>query len=405
MAAPSLKYAEMGHTDGSRDGSTPDRAWTFTEALSVGGAPDDCVCFVKAGDGETATGAIAVGVTGTRGSNTRVVFRAYVSYYNTSYPYDTDMSPGGLYYGSALDAYLIENGFLPANPNATWAVFDGDNLIGDLLTFNGASPDDNITLEGFKLHNVSTAAGTSTLMTAIGSPEGLHFKGCIFMDAGQLGIGSMSTSLFDDCLFKGPVVANGNMITHSLPQSGIRNSVFDIPSGSIGLTARYYGFLYNNIFVGGTYGVTLVDTATLIGNNTFYNQTTGGIKVADSGAYLNEYNNIFNPAAVGDYAVNLTVGDVLYSNYSLAYSLGGPITVQTNKPWWDNMNSLSFAGANSITNQNPNINTWNFKTQVPFYGRPDAGGNRSIIGARLPDLGPAERQRTRHSGYDRAWRL
>ncbi len=401
------KFADLSKAAGAGGDGSIGQAWDFETALTS--APADSVTFVKwhSRAFDASGGGLDVGNGGTLGDETHVKFVMYkdVGGYSET-TLETDMDPGGDYYGGPLDAYRSENSKALRNADAVWGDIDGGgSLADDLLTIDGK---DNVEFRGFKFHGTDKESNNHVIQLA-NNPEGLRFSNCK-LDTGNTAVnGVLVTGLFDNCYIGDDFPAAVAVVFSPNMSFGVVDScIFNIPADMTGLAIRNGMSVKNSVFIGGTYGVRAVPYAGTVHNCTFYNQTSGGILANSNNAQINEYNNIFNPAAINDNAVFISAGNNLYSDYSLAWSLAGKMTAGNGQyPWeFDHVSvNTSFAGQNVITDRNPNLNTWNFKTQVPFYGRPDADGNRALIGARLPDLGPHERHRTRHSGYDMGWRL
>ena len=383
-----IRYADLNLDFGAGGGDGLDRVaspWSFDLALT--NAPGDCVVFTKAKDSDgtfVATSGMDVGNSNTLGTNQYTKFVAYKewddSYLTTLV---TDMDPGGAYYGGVLDAYRGENSFSMSNANALWGkVSGGGTLADDLITIDGK---DNIEFRGFKLFS-NDGLTTNYIIQLLNEPEGLSFKNCKF-DSGFSTIqGLASTALVDDCYFGENNGAGPGNFHPGFNSAVITRCVFKIPVNKYGLLTRLGMCVDNCVFIGGQYGIQLFDDTGAIHNCTFYNQTGAGILISANTGLLNEYNNIFNPAAINDNAVWLTTGQSIYSNYSLAWSLAGKMTASgTQWPWEFNAvgGNVSFAGPHVITDVDPDLNITDFRSSRMLLGRPDLRGLRRQIGAVL----------------------
>lgn len=259
---------------------------------------------------ETLTGSIAPSSGGSKIKDATVDVWGF-----KTYPHDSDK--GGPAYQDALDAYV--NGI----DENCFVVIDANDGAFDILSINGSNT------EWVRFHNFifKNNSGTDNDgFTMSNSPIGIEFEHCIFDDVDNYSSGLGAAILFLDCLF-----TNGRAaMPTGLGSAGGRydRCIFDGP------IQFQYEHVWACLFVGGTtYGCgTYWNTD--ISNCVFYGQTVACIKMNHSGASLNGFNNIFCPATIADYVIEIGAsGGVISPGFTknLAYSIGnGALTAMVN---------------------------------------------------------------------------
>lgn len=252
--------------------------------------------------------------------------------------YDTtpgDMSEGGEFYGGAWHAEW-------GTPGCKWGDIDGQGtLAADLIDLTNG-------VEGLEFHNLffhgTNKGAINTLFVMDASSLCMAWVNCKF-DEGWTSIwfdGNYHSLI--DCWW------SSDWTSAALYTIGINvvviNCVINAGDSCVFGGPQTYA---NTIFIGGSYGIYTNEAGLCtVKDCTFYNQTIGCITLNHSSSVLVEVNNIFNPAAAADFAVNLAAandGTVLYSDHSNAYSVAG---VKLTNPWYDSGNSKSFKGPNSL---------------------------------------------------------
>lgn len=292
-----------------------------------------------------------------------------------------DMLPGEAFGGSANDAFHKNNNRSERmfNSNAAWGELDCGNAAVDAITTNGRN---NVQLRSFKISNIKSGRyGT------LGSGNNRNFLlfNCQFLGAtnGHLGVGGAFADLWVDECYVGDNAKTG------IDQAGnnlcVSNCVMEIKKESscfgIDNNASYnLHSVTNCLIIGGMSGIaTLGGGNTHIVSCTFYDQIFECVVLFAQGSFpqltVNAYNNIFNPAEAGDYAIIVrdrglgspnVNGNLRYCDYNLSFAISGPGALT--KPYYDD-----FYDAVPIT-----VGSHNLEFRPPFKN--PAGGDFSIIG-------------------------
>lgn len=302
-----------------------------------------------------------------------------------------DMDKGGSYYQGPLDAYI--NG---VDTSKCITCDAQDNAI-DVFAVNCQ---DNVEFRNIRFYNTDGLSGNNGVEFST-SPVGIKFVNCKFADVWR-GINGVAEAVaVHDCYGHSTVAQN----------------FIDLQAGSVGFTAigcvsnaagshvRLYsgGTVIGNVFIDAFQGIIMIGGLLVACFNTFYNQTLQCIRVNGTTSVLIEYNNIFMPAAVDDYAVYIDddKGTILYSDYSWAFCSAGNFTVD---PWYDDTNDKSFMGPNSTKDIDPQLvdaangDLRPLNPAVLRGGRPDIAGNPGQIGAVTQKYQFAQRARQVNQG-------
>lgn len=232
--------------------------------------------------------------------------------------YPGDCNFGGSCYQDPLDAYV--NG-LDSNCKV---YIDADDGAWSILKIDSKN---KIIFNNIRFFNNS---GSNEGVEFLNSPFGVGFINCIFDDVYNYSSGVVGGVRFKDCLFQD---ARNTSPTNVGSTSGkYDRCVFN----GTGLNWAYqinYEFYWDCLFVNGAYGATLTYYSNII-NCIFYNQTIACIYINSVSALLMGFNNIFVPAAVNDYVVEIgAIGGSISQDFdkSCCYSIGnGPLTNMVN---------------------------------------------------------------------------
>ncbi len=359
--------------------------WTLAEFLTQATGEDtvnvkkDADYNLGASDSIDGTGIVA--------NNTYVYVRGYKNNIG-------DMSPGGLYYGGAVDALREKHGLPLRNPLAKWVIISGGGGAFDLLTANAKS---NIIWENITFSDVNDTA--NNLFYALNPLHNWRFNNCRFEDARYGIYGNFHHLLVDDCYF-------GNLHTGTLLDfagygtAALINSIVDLKT-NVGGTGFYlrpntntsqHCTVFNNLFIGGGKGVQVRDGggSVSIYNNTFDLRRVGNPVSINSGAgIVSVVNNIMICEGTDQHAVVRTwgaSGSLTMCDYNLTYSLKtGDVGVLTNPYYTTGVGAITPLGDNNIEanpqfvdrdNYDYTVGDWQFMEE----GKPDAAGKPRHIG-------------------------
>jgi len=303
-----------------------------------------------------------------------------------------DMDKGGSYYQGPLDAYV--NGI----DTSKCITYDAQDNAIDVFTVNGQ---DNIEFCNIYFYHTSSASDHNGV-EFFTTPVGIKFVNCKFDDVYR-GLNGVAE-----------VVSLVDCYSHSLEsyfidlQTGsyspvIIGCVISMAPLKGGIRLYSGGLIISNLLTGGNQGIVIIGDLVTASFNTFYNQSLKCIRVNGTTSVLIEYNNIFMPAAVDDYAVYIDddKGTILYSDYSWAFCSAGNFTVD---PWYDDTNDKSFMGPNSTKDIDPQLvdaangDLRPLNPAVLRGGRPDIAGNPGQIGAVTQKYQFAQRARQVNQG-------
>lgn len=287
-----------------------------------------------------------------------------------------DMDKGSSYYQGPLDAYI--NGI----DTSKCVTYDAQGNAIDVFAIDGR---DNIEFRNIYFYNTDGLSGNNGVGFS-NTPIGTKFVNCKFAALYRGVDDTAEVVLLQDCYSHSDIAhyfANLKGNGHT-----VIDCIINIGAGAAGIRIWNIGALIiGNMFIGGEEGIRLItEGGAVVCHNTFYNQTLWCIRLGSlTIATLIEYNNIFMPAAVDDYAVYIvdSQGTVLYSNYSWAYCAAGNFTVD---PWYDDTNDKSFMGPNSTKDTDPQLvdavngDLRPLNPDVLRGGRPDIAGNPGQIG-------------------------
>lgn len=302
-----------GATSGSGDGSSEANRNNLVNQVTVAAIADDYIwVYRNAVLNRSAVMTIAAG--GVLNSSTRIAYHGYktLGEYGDAENgvFETDMDYGRSFYQSPLDALINgideSSGILIDGGGGSFHMFDNagmDCLIfrnfifrdldttGNYYIFNHTSTPEQIWFINCKFDDVKRGV--------YGATRNIYFVNC-YINCTEAGVYYIGNAVFNNCVFN---IASG--------QEGIYNSVLN---GTLGV--------YNCLFIGGNYGVSILGTFpepsyANVHNCTFYNQTSACIRGGTHGLY-NAYNNIFMPAAISDYGIDAIS---IISDYNIFWSI------------------------------------------------------------------------------------
>ena len=272
-----------------------------------------------------------------------------------------DQDRGGAYYRDATHG---------------WVGFDGNDMADELIEIGLGL--DNISLRNLYLHNIDTVTVHSLLKVFYSGtfPENIHVKNCKF-DDGYRGIYTYARNmLIEDCIFNSLI---SNYQVHFKCYNGqLLNCEFNTASGKTAIFTDLGELIAGCIFKGGSRAIQVDRYNCLALNNMFYGQTSACIYLDDNEASLTDFNNIFDPAAVDDYAVQVANGTVLSSDYSCAYCTAATSVLDAGHAWPEKgPHSIEVdpefvsAGGGDFRPRNP---------EVLRGGKPDIEGHATAMG-------------------------
>ena len=346
-----MAHKYVTHNAGGGGDGTSGDPWTIVEAVANATAGD--YVWIKNTGTYNLAAALTIAGTGSVADNTHIRFIGYHTTMSES-TLVSDMDYGQANYGGAIN---------PSASNA-WVTFDGNAAEINLL-YTSASKH-NIHFRN--IHFLNTAA--FTVMSHVGSVNGWSFINCKFT-TGYRVYNQTSVYMFGllllDCYISSVSAAFSGGTASGLAVIGC-----NIIQGSGGILCGTGSCIIGNIISGGSRCVECLGIPFIVMNNVFYNYTDVGVRTNVATGVLIEFNNIYIPAAVDDYAVNTisAKGSCTFTDFSYAYCAAGNFTVN---PFNDSTNAIDIKGVNSVKDTNPQLvnagTDYKLKTTSPCLNR------------------------------------
>ncbi|KKL08326.1 hypothetical protein LCGC14_2576980, partial [marine sediment metagenome] len=213
----------------------------------------------------------------------------------------SDMDEGGTYYGGAWEAFKRDEGFPSIRPDGKWIEWNAKGNSINILELNT----NNFEMRNFKIHNTAIGGTNALIHVDDAAISNTAFVNNWFAAADLLSVNdqTMQQSAIKDCYFDDSIVLKDQSTTFFV--SSFVNCVSNGTGRAYIFDGTTQNFWYSCFFYKGARGIKGQGGTACI-RCTFFGQTVSCIEKTVQNHRTVLINNIFSPAAVSDYAVEIT---------------------------------------------------------------------------------------------------